>query len=92
LRRFERGVGTLGLGHRGLELFEGQGQLPAVHLFGGLAEARTAQLRQLELQVFDLLIALAQLKIFGLRGGVMLEDEALESRYIIRQCVDIEHG
>jgi hypothetical protein len=42
--------------------------------------------------VFDLLIALAQLKIFGLRGGVMLEDEALESRYIIRQCVDIEHG
>jgi hypothetical protein len=23
---------------------------------------------------------------------VMLEDEALESRYIIRQCVDIEHG
>jgi hypothetical protein len=22
---------------------------------------------------------------------VMLEDEALESRYIIRQCVDIEH-
>jgi hypothetical protein len=23
---------------------------------------------------------------------VMLKDEALKSRYIIRQCVDIEHG
>ena len=62
------------------EFLEGQGHLPAVHLLGGLAEARTAQLRQLELQVFDLLIALAQLDIFGLRSGVMLEDEALKSR------------
>jgi hypothetical protein len=42
--------------------------------------------------VLDLLIALAQLYILGLRSGVVLEDEALESRYIIRQCVDIEHG
>ncbi len=42
--------------------------------------------------MFDLLIALAQLYILGLRSGVMLEDEALKSRYIIRQSVDIEHG
>jgi len=42
--------------------------------------------------VFDLLIALAQLNILGLRSGVMLEDESLKSRYIIRQSVDIEHG
>ena len=90
-RGFERGVGTLGFGHRGFELLEGQGQLPAVHLLGGLAEPRAAQLRQLELQVFDLLIALAKLHIFGLRSGVMLEDEALKSRYVIRQSVDIEH-
>jgi hypothetical protein len=27
-----------------------------------------------------------------LRSGVMLDDEALQSRYIIRQSVDIEHG
>jgi len=27
-----------------------------------------------------------------LRSGVMLEDEPLKSRYIIRQSVDIEHG
>ena len=89
---FERGVGTLGFGHRGFEFLEGQWQLPAVHLFGGLAEPRSAQLRQLELQVFDLLIPLAQLNILGLRSGVMLEDEALQSRYIVRQSVDIEHG
>jgi hypothetical protein len=57
-----------------------------------LAEARAAQLRQLELQVCDLLIALAQLNILGLRRGVMLDNEALKSRYIIRQSVDIEHG
>jgi hypothetical protein len=42
--------------------------------------------------VFDLLIALAQLYVLRLRSGVMLEDEALKSRYIIRQSVDIEHG
>ena len=41
--------------------------------------------------MFDLLIALAQLDILGLRSGVMLEDEALKSRYIIRQSFDIEH-
>jgi hypothetical protein len=57
-----------------------------------LAKPRTAQLRQLELQVFDLLIALAKLDILGLRSGVMLDNEALKSRYIIRQSVDIEHG
>lgn len=89
---FESGVGMLGLGYRGPQFLEGQGQLPAVHLFGGLAEPRTAQLCQLELQVFDLLIALAQLNIFRLRGGVMLEDEALKSRYIIWQSVNIEHA
>jgi len=27
-----------------------------------------------------------------LRGGVVLENEALQSRYIIRQSIDIEHG
>jgi hypothetical protein len=42
--------------------------------------------------VFDLLIALAKLDVFGLRGGMMLDNEALKSRYIIRQSVDIEHG
>ena len=91
-RGFDRGVGTLGLGHRGFQSLQGQGYLPAVHLLGGLAEARTAQLRQLELQVFDLLIPLAQLNILGLRGGVMLDDKALQFRYIIRQSVYIEHG
>jgi len=80
------------LGHCGCKFLEGQGQLPAVHLLGGLAEPCTAQLRQLELQVFDLPIPLAQLNILGLRSGVMLDDEALKSRYIIRQHVDIEHG
>jgi hypothetical protein len=71
---------------------KGSCPLSAVHLLGGLAEPRAAQLRQLELQVFNLLIALAKLHILSLRSGVMLEDEALKSRYVIRQSVDIEHA
>jgi hypothetical protein len=42
--------------------------------------------------VFDLPIALAKLHILGLRSGVMLVDEALKSRYVIRQSVDIEQA
>ena len=61
-----------------------KGTLPAIHLLGGLTEPSSAQLRQLELQVFDLLIPLAELNILGLRGGVMLDNEALKSCYIIR--------
>jgi hypothetical protein len=59
LRVLDGDVGALGFGHRRDQFLEGQGHLTALDLLGGLTEARSAQLRQLELQVFDLLIPLA---------------------------------
>ena len=62
-----------------------------VHL-GRVIATRQGEVLSLPPLSFDLLIALAQLNILGLRGGVMLDDEALKSRYIIRQSIDIEHA
>ena len=47
-----------------------------------------SQLRQLELQVLDLLLLLAQL---CLECALALDHQASEAFNIVRQCVDVEH-